>query len=542
MSVAADRLVYKTALSLVTIATSGLVRLVFSLLIGRVFDQPVLGHANVLVSAAVFATLLCSPGLGQSVARQMATRGLAASDPAGRALLVRTTLLHHAVCAVVAVGVGVFAPTKLGLETLLAILLTFAYGCYTYYKAVLYGVDYVRRYAALELIWDGLFLVALVTVVALGARHWLLAPMVLVYGGFSAGAHRALLPRRRGAAPPPDFALPDAAKSPGAALRAGEDDVDPGELVPAEETRLARTGNGGAGEATTPDAVQPEAAGAGPATAQHVDDRPWWRAVGGYALVTTFGTASSAGFLQLSVIFALRAGGEHGAGLFAAALSLVTPAYLLPRAISVVLFPAMARAAGRFDAARVRLHLTVGTQVLAAALLPLFALAAILAPSVLTLAYGRDYADGATTLVIMVWATWVSVASVPAVNALSSDTGRGYVIPAAASVAGFVVGLGWWFADGTSIESVAWGYLAGSMVQSAVPMVRAARRYGVPGIGFGARVLAAAGAALAVSLLCGPLGIGVRIAIAIAVSAAAAIVVLPELRGLRRVIAERALA
>lgn len=532
MSVAADRLVYKTALSLVTIATSGLVRLVFSLLIGRVFDQPVLGHANVLVSAAVFATLLCSPGLGQSVARQMATRGLAASDPAGRALLVRATLLHHAVCAVVAVGVGVFAPTKLGLETLLAILLTFAYGCYTYYKAVLYGVDYVRRYAALELIWDGLFLVALVTVVALGARHWLLAPMVLVYGGFSAGAHRALLPRRRGAAPPPDSA-PPAAPPP----RADETDD--------AEARRARIGDGRAADAAASDPATP-GAGAGvvaePVTVQHVDDRPWWRAVGGYALVTTFGTASSAGFLQLSVIFALRAGGEHGAGLFAAALSLVTPAYLLPRAISVVLFPAMARAAGRFDAARVRLHLKVGTQVLAAALLPVFALAAILAPSVLTLAYGRDFADGATTLVVMVWATWVSVASVPAVNALSSDTGRGYVIPAVASVAGFLVGLGWWIAGGTSIESVAWGYLAGSVVQSAVPMIRAARRYGVPGIGFGARVLAAAGAALAVSLLCGPLGIGVRIAIAIAVSAAAAIVVLPELRGLRRVIAERALA
>lgn len=517
---AADRLVYKTALSLVTIATSGLVRLVFSLLIGHVFDAPMLGHANVLVSAAVFATLLCSPGLGQSVARQMATRGLSATDPDGRALLIRATVLHHAVCALVAAGVGVFAPTKLGLETLLAILLTFAYGCYTYYKAVLYGVDYVRRYAALELIWDGLFLAALVIVVALGARHWVLAPMVLVYGGFSVGAHRALLPRRQCAA-----ALPGAAALP-------ESGAVPGEVERPLEPSIAC-----GPAATVIDAERVE-----PAQAQHVDDRPWWRAIGGYALVTTFGTASSSGFLQLSQIFALRAGAEHGAGLFAAALSLVTPAYLLPRAISVVLFPAMARAAGRFDAARVRLHLAVGTQVLAAGLLPVFALAGVLASSVLTLAYGREFADGGTALVIMVWATWVSVASVPAVNALSSDTGRGYMIPAGASVAGFAVGLVWWIVAGTSIEAVAWGYLAGSVVQSAVPMIKAARQHGVPGIGFAARATVVAGAALAVALLCGPLGIGVRIAIAIAVGAVAAIAVLPELRGLRRVMTERALA
>jgi len=472
--VAPDRLVYKTALSLVTIATSGLVRLVFSLLIGHVFGAAMLGHANVIVSAAVFGTLLCSPGLGQSVARQMATRGLSASDPAGRFLLVRATALHHALCVVVAVGVGVLAPAHVGTEQILAIALTIAYGCYTYYKAVLYGVDLVRRYAVLELTWDALFLVSLVAVVLVGARSWVLAPMVLVYGGFSIGAHRAMLPRRR--------------------------------------------------------AAEPRPAAVGHATG----DRPWWRAIGGFALVTTLGTASSAGFLQLSQIFAMRAGGDHGAGLFAAALSLVTPAYLLPRAISVVLFPAMARAAGRADSARVRMQLKVGTEVLAAALLPFFSLVGVLATAVLTLAYGRGFADGGVTLAVMVWATWVSVASVPAVNALSSDPGRGYLVPAGASLVGFLIGMSVWFTFGSTIEAVAWGYLAGSAIQSVVPMVEAARRHHALRLGSAARMVGAAALSLAVALWIGRPPIGITISVALALAAVVAVVVSPEIRSLAR--------
>jgi O-antigen/teichoic acid export membrane protein len=523
--------VYKTALSLVTIATSGLVRLVFSLLIGHVFGTSMLGHANVIVSAAVFATLLCSPGLGQSVARQMATRGLTAADPAGRFLLVRATALHHLLCVAVAIGVGLLAPATVGAEQILAIALTIAYGCYTYYKAVLYGVDLVRRYAVLELTWDALFLVSLIVIVVVGARSWVLAPMVLVYGGFSVGAHYAMLSRRHAAELVPSLAgdggsvgaVPGAPSMtpPRRSVRDPKKRVGSG-TVP--RNSHACVGDGGVSVGGG------DAVGAAPGHMR--DDRPWWRAVGGFALVTTLGTASSAGFLQLSQIFAMRAGGEHGAGLFAAALSLVTPAYLLPRAISVVLFPAMARAAGRADSARVRLQLKIGTEVLAAALLPFFALAGVLATAVLTLAYGRDFADGGVTLAIMVWATWVTVASVPAVNALSSDPGRAYLIPAGASLVGCLVGLAVWFLSGGSIEAVAWGYLIGSGIQSVVPMVEAARRHHALRIGFAARLVGAAGLSLVVALWVGRPPIGVTISVAIALAAVVSVAVLPELRSL----------
>ncbi len=483
LSVSGDRLVYKTALSLATIATSGLIRLVFSLLVGHVFDTPLLGHANVIISAAVFGTLLCSPGIGQAVARQMAMRGL---DPAlgpGRSLIVRATTAHHLICLALAIAVGVLVPANAWPERLLAVALTIGYGSYTYYKAVLYGVDWVRRYAVLELAWDALFLVAMVAVVVSGSRELVLAPMVLVYLGFSAGAHLALF--RRGGA--------------------GRRPTPPGPAA------------GGTDRSSQPPAVP------------HL-----WTGIAAFAVVTTLGTASSAGFLQLSQVFAARAGTPHESGLFAAALSLVVPAYLLPRAVSVVLFPAMARAAGRSDRARLKTHLLIGTNVLAAALLPAFVLAGVLATALMRVAYGPEYVDGGTTFAIMVWATWVSIASVPAVNGLSGDTGRAYLVPAAASVAGFLVGLTVWFSAGTSIERVAWAYLIGSLVQSAVPMVEAARRHGVPGGWFAARVLVVAGGGLAVALLVVHARIGFQLAVGCGLAAVAAVAVIPELRALLR--------
>lgn len=469
VNVIRDRMVYKTVLSLVTIGVSGLIRLVFSVLVGRVFGASVLGHVNTVISAAVFATLLCAPGMGQAVARYLATAGLDGTSAVGRRMLAWATVIHHLVCLGLSVLVAVLVPVDGWPDRLLVLGLTFGYGTYTYYKAVLYGVDRVERYAVLELSWDGMFVLALIAVAVSGSSHWVLAPLVLVYLGFSLGAHVSLFPRI--------------------------------------------------------------AAAEGPARTDAVERRK----ILSFAAITTVGTVSSAGFLQLSQIFAFRADPGHGAGLFTAAMTLVTPAYLLPRAISVVLFPAMARAAGKSDRQSVRRQLDVGTNVLAAAMLPGFALVGMMATSLVTLFYSESFAAAGPTLVVMVWATWVSIASVPAVNALSSDTGRSYLVPAGASVLGFLIGLGWWLIAGTSILAVAWGYLAGSVVQSAIPMVECWRRHGVPSASLIARTLLVAAVGLVAGLLMAAQPTGEQLLAGIAAAAIAAAAVFPELRSLVRV-------
>jgi peptidoglycan biosynthesis protein MviN/MurJ (putative lipid II flippase) len=253
-----------------------------------------------------------------------------------------------------------------------------------------------------------------------------------------------------------------------------------------------------------------------------------------FAAVTALGTVSSAGFLQLSQVFALRAGAAE-AGLFAAVMALVTPAYLLPRAISVVLFPAMARAVGREDRVAMQRQLVIGTQILAAAMLPVFALVGMIATVLLTLVYTSSFAPAGPTFVVMVWATWVSIASVPAVNALSSDTGRAYFVPPIASVTGFVVGVGLWLTAGTSIELVAWGYLVGSVIQSAIPMVESWRRYGVPRPWPTVRLVVVAAASLTAGLLFVDLPSGLQVVAGVVAAGVASLIVLPELRALARV-------
>lgn len=495
-----ERLVYKTVLSLVTIATSGLIRLIFSLLVGHVFGSVTLGHVNVILSTAVFATLFCSPGLGQAASRQMATRGLQPGSGPGRVLLSRVTVAHHLICGVIAILVGLLVTADGRVEPLVAGLLTFGYGAYTFYKAVLYGVDWVRRYAVLELTWDALFLVVMVAVVFSHLRIWALAPLAMVYLGFSLGAHLTLFRRRR-----PAHTWTGTAEATLPVV---------GQRIPAADDR---------GVYRVADVVSSGRERFG-----------WWHAIGAYALVTTLGTVSSAGFLQLSQLFAARIGDSYGTGLFAAAMSLVVPAYLLPRAVSVVLFPAMARAVGRSDRELVRSHLAVGTTVLTSGLLPGFVLVAILATPLISVIYGSAYGGGGATLTIMVWATWISIASVPAVNALASDKGYAYFVPAGASLAGFLVGLAWWFTVATSITAVAWGYLIGSLVQSAVPMIEAARRHREPGIGRISRTLLAAGSGLIVSLVVLDAAWSTQLIAGIVMMIVATLLVLPEIRSLWR--------
>lgn len=450
-------------------AASGGVRLVFSILIGRSFGPNELGHANVGLSTAIFATLVSSPGLGQSVARQLAWGGSVTAGPRAARLLRGGAVVHHALCLVLSIAVAVLAGSDRA-EGLMLGAVTLSYGGYTYYKAVLYGLDRVASYVRLEFFWDAVFLSCLAAVVLLQATAMVLAPMVVLYGGFAVLAALRL-------------------RSPRGAGRSGTVAVVRG-LLP-------------------------------------------------FAVAVAIGTASSTGFLQLSMVFASRAEPGHGAGLFAAALTLVTPAYLLPRALSTVMFPAMARASGREDRDAVRTQLKTGTQMLSSGLLPGFVVAGGLASVIVTTFYGGAYEAAARVLVLMAWATWVSIASVPSVNALSSARGRWFLLPTGAALSGLVVGLAWWLVAGSSIEGVAWGYLVGSVIQSAVPMVAAWRLHRISGGGALARAVAGAAFSLCVSMTFAHARGELLATVSLLNLAVVTLLVLPELRELARTLSRR---
>ena len=198
-----------------------------------------------------------------------------------------------------------------------------------------------------------------------------------------------------------------------------------------------------------------------------------------FTSMSAVGTLTSTGFLQLSMVFARHYASSTSAGYFASALSLIAPAYFLPRALTLALFPSMAHAHGRGDAARIRAHVDASTRILMLGLLPAFGAAELAAPSLLRLIYGTRFGGGTTTFEILLAATYVSIISVPAVTSLTAVEQRMMRVPTFASVFGFIVGVGLWTWLGPiyGAQGVALGYLLGSIPQSVMPMATAWRRH-----------------------------------------------------------------
>jgi len=198
-----------------------------------------------------------------------------------------------------------------------------------------------------------------------------------------------------------------------------------------------------------------------------------------YVGLASVGGVASAGLLQVLPVVARWFTSQTEVAYFVAAVALVAPLYFLPRALGMALFPAMAKAHGAGDVDAVRRHADVFTRALLVLLAPLFAAGLLIAPEVLALFGGGEYADGAGVLRIILLATYASVAQVAAVNALSS--GDGVRIPVWSAVIGAAVGLaavvplGRWF----GAAGVAVAYLIASAVGAAVPLAVVWRRFGM---------------------------------------------------------------
>lgn len=232
-----------------------------------------------------------------------------------------------------------------------------------------------------------------------------------------------------------------------------------------------------------------------------------------FAGLAAIGAGSAAGLLQGVPLLADRFADARSVGFLVAAVTLVSPLYLLPRVLGMALFPAMshARGGGADDAVGRSADLSMrATMVLLA---PVFAAALALAGPILAAYGGAEYAAGAPELRLLLVATYAAVAAIGPINALASGTMREARIPVIASVVGCAVGLclvpplGWWFGG----AGVAGAYLVATIVTSAGPMVAAARRWTLRWHGTAARGVLALGGAFAVAtafdrFVTGPLG------------------------------------
>jgi O-antigen/teichoic acid export membrane protein len=422
---------FRAVLSTVGVGVQGVVRFLYSLLIGRTSGTAVLGEASAPVSLALFSSLLWPTATGSAAAKFVAiARGAQRAEEmeaVGRHLARRTVQSS----AVLAVGTILVARTVLGVGWGAAAMtgaLALAYSGYAFTRGLQFGAGQVPRATFWDLASAVVSVVVLVLVVTSHSVAVLLLPLVVGYGLYTL----ANWPRRVSAVISAD-------------LR---------------------------------------------------------REMDGFVLLGVVGTLASAGFLQISNVLARAANSPHEAGLYAAALSLATPASLISRSFSLVLFPSMSEAHGREDRASLRAQTDLGTRALVVIMVATFGLIVILSRVILRLFYGDDFAGAGTVLPIMLVAVLLGTVVVAGVNYLTSTSQRGMRISAGTSVIGMVIGCAAWgfLVPLYGVTGVAVGYLIGSVFITVPPLVIVWRREAHHWTALAIRFVVATAALVAISV------------------------------------------
>ncbi|MEQ3551237.1 oligosaccharide flippase family protein [Pseudonocardia nematodicida] len=201
-------------------------------------------------------------------------------------------------------------------------------------------------------------------------------------------------------------------------------------------------------------------------------DRAHRRELDGFVALGAAGTLASSGFLQLSQIVARLVTGDAGAGEYAAALALATPASMLAVSLTLVLLPALSELLGRSDDEAFRARTDEATRSLAVVVVLMFGSIVLCSRLLIAVIWGDRYAGAAPILAILAVAVMCTNLGVVAVNAMTARSRRGMAINVAASITGMLAGIAVWVvaAPVHGGVGVAIGYLAGTVVIAAVPV------------------------------------------------------------------------
>lgn len=199
---------------------------------------------------------------------------------------------------------------------------------------------------------------------------------------------------------------------------------------------------------------------------------PLRRELDGFVALGAAGSLASTGFLQLSQITAKVSTGDAGAGQYAAALNLATPASMLAASLSLVLFPSMAQAWGRGDTAGFHAQTDRATRALAVVMVAIFGSIILCSRLAVDLVWGSRFQGAQQVLPVLVLAVLATNLAVPSVNALTTRSQRGMWVTTGASLLGLAAGGAvWWLLAGRmGTVGVAVGYLCGTIVIASIPV------------------------------------------------------------------------
>jgi O-antigen/teichoic acid export membrane protein len=196
-----------------------------------------------------------------------------------------------------------------------------------------------------------------------------------------------------------------------------------------------------------------------------------------FVRLTLVNSLATGGLLQLSMVVA-RMADPVGAGAFAAALSLATPAALVSRSLSLVLFPSLSAAYGSGDHVGLRAQVDKASRSLSVISVATFGPLMILSPALIAFFYRRDdYSEAAVLLVPLLLAVLVLNVVIGATNSLLTREYSHARVVMLAGLAGAAVGVLAWLlvVPPLGVLGVALGYLLGSSVMAIVPLVVAWR-------------------------------------------------------------------
>jgi putative peptidoglycan lipid II flippase len=199
--------------------------------------------------------------------------------------------------------------------------------------------------------------------------------------------------------------------------------------------------------------------------------RPLRRELDEFVLLGVAGTVASAGFLQIAMIVAKGTGAED-AGQFAAAMATATPASLLAVSLSLALFPSLAEAWARGHHEVFLAQADRAARVLQVVMVSILGSLAVCSRLVMEVVWGPGFDGESPVLPALLLAITMTTVAVPSVNALVTRSRRLMWVTTGASFAGLCTGaLVWWLRGPTSADDVALGFLAGSVISGAVPVL-----------------------------------------------------------------------
>lgn len=197
----------------------------------------------------------------------------------------------------------------------------------------------------------------------------------------------------------------------------------------------------------------------------------------GYGVLGVVGSLAGIGFSYSTPIVAASIDALAGAALIGAALTILEPFNLLPRAVSLVLLPDLSEKNAREGSRRAGESLRTATGLVAALAGPVLLVVILEQTRILGLVFKSVV--GGPTLAWFALAFGIRVIGTPAVTALAAIDVKHASISMWSSLTGFVVAGAIWVLASPSlgVEAVGIGYAAGSLLQVAAPLLVATRYY-----------------------------------------------------------------